>query len=124
MLRISIRVDIWRGSKMAKILSLKTRKQLGGQDFEENDRLVTEKGFYIGVLPKDEAAYFRNLQEELVNLQVKINQLNEEFEAVYGRYLKDIQYTLIRFKYISNFDPETEQLFIGEDGHMWTVPKN
>lgn len=108
---------------MAKILSLKTRKLLGGQDFEENDRLVTEKGLYIGVLPKAEAAYFRNSQDELVNRQVKINQLTEEFEAVYGRYLNGIQHTLIRFKYISNFDPETEELFIGEDGHMWTIPK-
>ena len=124
MLRIRMLGLIQGGSKMAKILSLKTGKQLGGQDFEENDRLVTEKGFHIGVLPKDEVAYFRNLQEELVNRQVKINQLNEEFEAVYVRYLNDIQHTLIRFKYISNFDPETEELFIGEDGHMWTVSKD
>ena len=72
MLRISMLGWIPGGSKMAKILSLKTGKQLGGQDFEDNNRLVTEKGFYIGVLPKDEAAYFRNLQEVLVDCQVKI----------------------------------------------------
>lgn len=51
--------------------------------------LLLSRGFISVVLPKDEAAYFKNLQEEFVNRQVKINQLNEEFEAVYGRYLND-----------------------------------
>ena len=115
---------------MAQIISMATRKQLGGQNFPENALLVEQEGRYIGVLPKEDADYFRTFQEKLTCDQTTINEtidmLIAKFDEDYATYLGEISQL---FMYLGfgvgtiPFDPETERIFINEDGHSWVVPR-
>lgn len=96
--------------------------QLGGSDSKETDEIASGEGEYIGMLPLKVAKELRELQDNL-NLEViQINQLTEEFEEHHKQYLYEIGTTLKKYNYIiHSYNPETKQLLIGEDGHMWVV---
>ncbi|MGV8980525.1 hypothetical protein [Clostridium sp.] len=107
---------------MCKVISLKSRNQLGGNDYKKNDELASRKGDYIGMLPLTVAKELRELQANLNMEEIQINQLVEEFDEHYKQYLYEIGTTLKKYNYVTNsFNPETKQLLIGEDGHMWVV---
>lgn len=107
---------------MGKVISLKSGKQLGGSDSKENDELASRKGEYIGSLPLKVAKEIREFQDKLSVEQIYINQLIEEFEEHYKQYIYEINSNLTKFNYvIKSFNHETENLLIGEDGHMWIV---
>lgn len=109
---------------MGKVISLKTGDQLGGCDFKENDELVISKGEYIGILSFDNTKVFRDMLQILDNEQIKINQLTEEFNEHYEQFIKKSNYVLSTQNYvIKSLNPETQSLYIGEDGHMWILEK-
>jgi hypothetical protein len=110
------------GQNMCKVISLKSRMQLGGSDCKENDEIANRKGEYIGMLPLKVAKDLRELQDNLNIEVIQINQLTEEFEEHHKLYLYEIGTILKKYHYIVNsYNPETKQLLIGEDGHMWVV---
>lgn len=107
---------------MGKVISLKSRMQLGGSDFKENDELVSKKGFYIGVLTESLTKELRAMQNMLEAEQIKINQLTEEYTYGYNEYISKINYVLLKYNHIvKSYNPEIEALCIGEDGHMWLI---
>jgi hypothetical protein len=109
---------------LAKLISFKTRRTLGGQDTEENDDFIKKNGRYIGVLLKDDAEYLRLLQERLTALQQQINEMVEAFDTQYRYYLQDVESIFLHLKIPpETFNPEKEKLYIGEDGHLWVVDK-
>lgn len=107
---------------MGKVISLKTGKLLGGNDYEETSEVVRRKGVYIGVLPLKVAKQIREIQQKLIVEQIQIDQLIEEFDEHYSQYANEINNNLIEDGYaVKSFNQETENLLIGEDGHMWIV---
>ncbi|GCD12245.1 hypothetical protein [Clostridium tagluense] len=107
---------------MSEVISLKSGKKLGGNNYKQNDEIANTKGEYIGMLPLTVAKELRELQDNLNIEEIQINQLIEEFEGHYKQYLYEIGTTLKKYNYIINsYNPETKQLLIGEDGHMWVV---
>jgi hypothetical protein len=112
------------GIKMGKVISLKSREQLGGCDSKENDELVNKEGEYIGVLTPAHTKLFRDMMSTLDQELIRINQLTEEHDEHYHQYINELNYVFTRYKYvIKSYNPETERLFIGEDGHMWIIKK-
>lgn len=110
---------------MCKIISLKSRNQLGGNDYKKNDKIANRHGEYIGMLPLNVAKELRVLQDNLNIEVIQLNQLTEEFEGHHKQYLYEIGTTLKKYNYATNsFNPVTNQLLIGEDGHMWVVNNN
>jgi len=109
---------------MGKVISLKSGAQLGGCDFKENDEFVMSKGEYIGVLSSNNTKVFRDMLDTLDNEQIEINRLTEEFNEHYEHFIEKINYVLSTRTYvIKSLNPETQSLYIGEDGHMWIVGK-
>jgi hypothetical protein len=109
---------------VGKLVSIKTGKELGGQDYIENDDLVAKKGQYIGVLPKEDADYVRMLQEKMTAQQIEINERIEAFDLQRKYYIEDVISILLHFEILpEDFNPATEDLYIGEDGHTWIVKK-
>lgn len=109
---------------MGKVISLKSREQLGGCDSKENDDLVNRDGEYIGVLTPTRTKLFRDMMSTLDQKLIKINQLTEEYNEHYQEYINELNYVFIRYKYvIKSYNPEIERLFIGKDGHMWIIKK-
>jgi hypothetical protein len=111
---------------MAKVISIKTGNELGGQDTHENEKIVEKEGRYLGVLPKSDAEDFRKFQDRLTCEQAQINELIEEFDQHYQEYMGSLVQALLFLGFDPNnfpFDPETERVFISVDGHMWAVAK-
>lgn len=109
---------------MGKVISLKSRSLLGGCDTKENDELVNREGEYIGVLTPDNTKLFRGMIDTLDQELIRINQLTEEFNEHYQNYINKLTYVINKYNYVvKSYNPETERLFIGEDGHMWIVKK-
>jgi hypothetical protein len=109
---------------MAKVISLKSREQLGGCDYKENDELVDREGEYIGALTLKDTKLFRDIQDMLDQELIRINQLTEKFDEHYQDYVNKLNYIFSKYKYvIKSYNPKVERLFIGVDGHMWIVKK-
>ena len=107
---------------MCKVISLKSRKKLSEKNCNENDEIASKKGEFIGMLPLKVAKELRKLQDNLNIEVIQINQLVEIFEEHHKQYLYEIGTTLKKYNYvISSYNPQTNQLLIGEDGHMWVV---
>ncbi|GKU29334.1 hypothetical protein [Clostridium folliculivorans] len=107
---------------MSKVINLKSRKHLGRNDYKETDELASKKGKYIGALPLKVATELRELQDILIIEQIKINQLVDEFDEHFAQYIHEINAILGKNNHvIKSYNYETENLLIGEDGHMWIV---
>ena len=107
---------------MAKVISIKSRKELGLQDFAKNRALVEKKGRYLGNLPSSEAAAVRHWQDALIIINDQINELLQDYHASYDQYLEYIKNIFHYLRISGTFNPALETLFINEDdGHIWSV---
>lgn len=105
---------------MGDVISLKSKKVLGKQDGIKND-IEASGGIYLGCLPKLDAEEIRKVQTKLACQREQIDELVDTFEGDYLEYLMNtVVNTLIYFKAdILDFNPELNDLMIGEDGHTW-----
>ncbi|MCB2300144.1 hypothetical protein [Clostridium tagluense] len=85
---------------MSEVISLKSGKKLGGNNYKQSDEIANTKGEYIGMLPLTVAKELRELQDNLNIEEIQINQLIEEFEGHYKQYLYEIGTTLKKYNYI------------------------
>lgn len=107
-----------------KVISLKSGKDLGRQNFDANDKLVNQEGRYIGALPSEDAEFMRKWHDRLVCEQAQITELIDEYEAHHLQYLTDLTSVLLYLGFNpESFDPEKERMFISEDGHVWVVER-
>ena len=107
---------------MAKVISIKSWKELGQQNYTENVALVEQKGRYLGNLPYSEADVVRQWQNTLAIKKEQIDELIEDFQESYDQYSEYITDIFLYLKMSEPFSPELERLFINEnDGHIWAV---
>lgn len=110
--------------KDAKIIDFFSRRNMedDGQDIEKNTKTIEENGKYLGSLPKEQGDRLRKENTRLKSRQEQIDAMAYHWANDYNTHLEDMLNQLKKNKVtLKNFDPETHDLYIDEDGHLWAV---
>lgn len=82
----------------------------------ENDKI------YLGVLKNNDGLLARNLLEHLNIKHEQIINLTEEYEKLNDRYMQLLEDCFIYLK-AEELDLRTDDIYIGEDFHVWLVKR-
>jgi len=104
--------------------SRRNMRDLAQQDYKRNEETVNERGRYIGVLPKNETKVVRDLVDQLGRKKAQIDQLVAEWNTLYEGYAFMMSGVLALLNVdMDEFHPETDDIYVDKDGHVWIVKR-
>lgn len=104
----------------SNIVDFFTKKAVEQQDTDKNDAVVSEVGRYIGVLPTDSAENVRRYVDMLALRKSQIDSMMEDWQRIYDEYAYELGAALSLLR-VTEDDLNGDNVFVGEDGHVWLV---
>ena len=103
----------------AKVYDFRSRKPI---QQEKPIVKVPEGGRYIGHIHPSEADVVRDAYEAMEVTGEMVDDLVDQWQDLVAKYYGQVELILRIFK-IPDFNPESDEMHVGEDGHCWIIPK-